>query len=212
MACIYKIKNTVNGKIYIGKTVKELRKRITAHKTDSKRISNAKNPLYQDALKYGWDVFQINVLAEGCFSSEDLNNLEKEYISKYDCLMPKGYNQNTGGDEGFTWCEEYKQNKKGTQKNPSKKISNIMKEKWKDPKYRESMSNAHKGKRTKKYADYVTKLTRLNISKDEFIQDYHNGLTNKEMQIKYNTGYQAIKLRLDRWIHTGETKDAATKN
>lgn len=204
MACVYKIESLITYKVYIGKTIKPLNKRIIAHKVDSKRENNSKNPLYQDALKHGWDSFSVEVLEDGDFTIEELNNLEKKYIAEYNSLTPKGYNQNTGGDKEFKWSEHYKQNKKGKQKNPSKQISNIMKEKWKDPEYREHMSNAHKGKRSKKYASYITNLTRLNIPKEDFIRDYQKGLTNKEMQVKYKAGYAAIKLRLDRWVHQKE--------
>jgi hypothetical protein len=48
----------------------------------------------------------VQVLQES--SNEELNDLEKFYIEKYNCLSPNGMNCTTGGDSGRMYSEEYR--------------------------------------------------------------------------------------------------------
>lgn len=88
---IYITKNNVNGKQYIGK-----------HKSsefDSKYIGSGL--MLQNAIKkYGKDNFSCHILCE-CFSKEDLNNKEKEYIKQYNAVESNMfYNIAYGGEGG----------------------------------------------------------------------------------------------------------------
>ena len=47
MGYIYKITNTLNGKIYIGQTVKSLQKRFTQHKNNSNKPYFSQIVLYK---------------------------------------------------------------------------------------------------------------------------------------------------------------------
>ena len=50
---IYKITNTINNKVYIGKTLSSIEKRFAEHKEDSHRPQEQIRPLYRAMNKYG---------------------------------------------------------------------------------------------------------------------------------------------------------------
>lgn len=93
---IYKYTNTINNKVYIGKTINENHRKIQ-HKT-----SKYKDHFHNAIRKYGFDNFKYNVLFR--FKSNNksnvdcvLNILEKYFIKKYDSYN-NGYNSTLGGD------------------------------------------------------------------------------------------------------------------
>jgi group I intron endonuclease len=101
---IYKITNTVNDKVYIGKTAGSLKLRINDH---FKPSSNACRLLKRAINKYGKTSFSVQIIHE-CDDEELLNILEIHYISLYDSTnKSKGYNLRSGG-QGGTHTEEYK--------------------------------------------------------------------------------------------------------
>ena len=62
MAFIYKITNTVNNKIYIGKTERDIKTRWEEH---LRHISIYPNiPLYRAMKKYGIEVFNVEQIEE----------------------------------------------------------------------------------------------------------------------------------------------------
>src|SRR5699024_942578 len=89
MVGIYKIKNKINGKSYIGQS-KRISRRWREHKrgTEDSVISKA-------IKKYGEDNFIFEVI-EPC-SVEELDAKEVFYIKKYETYK-KGYNMTIGGD------------------------------------------------------------------------------------------------------------------
>lgn len=96
MACIYKITNIINGKIYIGQTKQDLKKRIRQHRSNSKRL---KTYLYSSMIKYGKDNFKFEKLIDGNFTREKLNELEIKFIQYYNSNNSNiGYNLTSGGD------------------------------------------------------------------------------------------------------------------
>lgn len=95
---IYKITNTVNGKVYIGQSI-HIKQRWKGHKKDAfwEKGANYDYPLYKAMRKYGYENFEFEVLEE-C-PKEDLNNREQFYIQQYQSSKRKyGYNQTLGGD------------------------------------------------------------------------------------------------------------------
>ena len=94
MGYIYKIENTVDNKIYIGQTIQDLESRWKDHR---KKGSNCRY-LKSAIQKYGIDNFEFKLVCI-TFDSQ-LDDMEKEYIEKYDCLAPNGYNLRLGGDSG----------------------------------------------------------------------------------------------------------------
>ena len=93
MTCgIYKIKNNINNKIYIGQSV-DIEKRWNKHlyATDDFVIHKA-------IRKYGKNNFTFSILEE-C-EMEFLDEKENYWIAYYDSTMPKGYNMIPGGSNG----------------------------------------------------------------------------------------------------------------
>ena len=93
---IYKITNSVNGKIYVGQTKQEVNKRWRAHIKTAKEGSHY--IIHQAIRKYGEDSFEICVLEE-VESKEECNRLETAYIESLRARR-WGYNYTKGGDGG----------------------------------------------------------------------------------------------------------------
>lgn len=96
---IYKITNKLNGKAYIGQTIKSLEFRLDRHKKDSRR-KDKRSYLYHATDKYGWDNFNVEIVEDNVLTKDILNEKEKFYILKYDTLIPNGYNMTAGGTGG----------------------------------------------------------------------------------------------------------------
>lgn len=99
MIGIYKFTNKINGKSYIGQSV-NIQNRIEDHYyrafynyPSNKEYNKA---FYRALRKYGKENFTFEILDE-C-NIEDLNKLEKYYISKYDSYN-NGYNETLGDDQ-----------------------------------------------------------------------------------------------------------------
>ena len=98
MGYIYRIQNRVSGKSYIGET-RELEVE-TRWKGHIQAISRGQGcPALRDAIKkYGLNKFTFTVLII-CFD-EDTFTFEREYIKKYNSVVPNGYNITPGGEGG----------------------------------------------------------------------------------------------------------------
>ena len=96
MGCIYKITNKVNGKVYIGQTIRTVQTRWKQHIQSAFREKNKnRSPLLYNAIrKYGADSFEI-VELEKC-SNNILDEREIYWIKQYDSYK-NGYNCTIGG-------------------------------------------------------------------------------------------------------------------
>jgi group I intron endonuclease len=99
---IYKVTNTLNGKIYIGKTTRDLKKRKWAHYDSAKNLKSQTN-FHRALVKYPKKIFKWEIIAE-TFDLGELDELEKHYINEYDTFK-HGYNMTLGGDGGFTYSK-----------------------------------------------------------------------------------------------------------
>ena len=102
-AGIYCIKNTINGKCYIGQAIK-LQKRLKAHWKNFSSDSYSHIVIYKAFKKYGIENFELIILKTISDSlsqrtKKELDELEKFYIEKYDSYN-NGYNSTLGGDGG----------------------------------------------------------------------------------------------------------------
>jgi group I intron endonuclease len=113
---VYRIINKINGKEYIGQTIKTLKRRWTEH-------CCAGSILYKAIKKYGKENFTQSII-HTCDNIEDLNLAEEYFIEYYNTMSPNGYNLHTGGNnhmvsdetrkkmseagKGKTWTEERK--------------------------------------------------------------------------------------------------------
>lgn len=95
---IYRITNTVNDKVYIGKTVKaNARQRWREHVAQAVRRS-ASTYLHQAIRKYGSDVFNVEVL-HYAKTAEELSKMETFFIVLHQSHKPEnGYNLTLGGE------------------------------------------------------------------------------------------------------------------
>jgi len=119
-----------NGKRYIGQTIQTLNERA------SKGCGYQHSPLVYNAIqKYGWD----NILKEiiECSSREEMDNLEKELIKKYNTTNKNfGYNLESGGNKNKKLSEETK-----------KKISESLIGHYVSKETKNKISEAHKNKK-----------------------------------------------------------------
>lgn len=119
---IYRAINRVNGKSYIGQTIRSLDDRIKSH------IKSSKKPKYQfhkAIAKYGIDKFDWEILCE-CSSMNELNDKECQYIIEYDTFK-SGYNANLGGKNSKHSIETINKISKSNRKPKSKEHINNMK-------------------------------------------------------------------------------------
>jgi len=98
MGFIYKITNKITGKCYVGETVQpDPENRWKRHIQNMKRDIGC--PALTAAMKkHGVDNFKFEIIII-CFD-EDVMRYEKEYIQKYNSIVPNGYNILPGGQIG----------------------------------------------------------------------------------------------------------------
>ena len=95
---IYLIHNRKNGRNYVGQTVKTFNQRYCGKGVGAERVvGNTNEKLQNDLIKYGTDSFKVTILEQNVEDINKLNELEKFYIKKYNCIT-KGYNTLVGGD------------------------------------------------------------------------------------------------------------------
>jgi group I intron endonuclease len=92
---IYRIRNTLNGHFYIGKTTLSVKERFSRHKTNARR--GGRTHLYRAMRLYGYDNFVAEEI-ESCSSEAELNIRESWHI---EAEKPE-YNMTAGGDGGAT--------------------------------------------------------------------------------------------------------------
>ena len=100
---IYKIQNLIDNKIYIGQTLFTFNIRYSGGKwwknTSCKHLKRA-------AEKYGYENFSVEILEKNISSAQVLDDLERFYIKKYNCMEPNGYNINSGGESKHFYSRE----------------------------------------------------------------------------------------------------------
>lgn len=95
---IYKVTNTINGKIYIGKT-----SQFKERKWQHERCYKKEDCRFHRAIQYyGKDKFNWEIIDE-TNSLDKAYELEKKYIKEYSSYHPKGYNMTKGGAGGSMW-------------------------------------------------------------------------------------------------------------
>ena len=127
---IYKITNTLNGKLYVGKTTTPLNQRMASHRCADTVIGKA-------IRKHGWENFNVEVLEE-CETPEQLNEREIFWIAELNCKTPNGYNRSDGGD-GATGCSCSDEKRA--------KLSAANKGKKKSPEHRAKIGAGNRGKK-----------------------------------------------------------------
>lgn len=90
---VYLIRNTLNGKGYVGQTRRPLPVRVAQHANESRAKVSA---IGYAICRYGRDAFAVEVLAE-CEDQDALNAAEALYVRELNTMSPSGYNIRPGG-------------------------------------------------------------------------------------------------------------------
>ena len=108
---IYIAENLVNGKCYVGKTIRGFDKRIISHLYSAETVNDAGyNYYFHRAIRFhGADNFIWKIIDEG-IQLDELNWCEMFYISYFNTFGPRGYNTTKGGDGclGYRHTDEAK--------------------------------------------------------------------------------------------------------
>jgi group I intron endonuclease len=93
---LYKITNLVNGKVYIGQTIRTLKKRFKQHCEPGSAKTSAIGRAIQ---KYGKNNFSIEQITtdKPIVTQEELNAAERYFVWFYNSMVPNGYNLKEGG-------------------------------------------------------------------------------------------------------------------
>ncbi len=110
MGYIYKIKNTINNKVYIGQTIRNPLLRKEEHFNNLLKGTHHNSHLQHSFNKYG-DVFEFEII-ETC-PDDELNEREIALIEQFNTYH-KGYNETKGG-EGFVGAGKHRVVKVGRQ-------------------------------------------------------------------------------------------------
>ena len=171
MGYIYKIVNKIDKKTYIGQTVHDCESRWSDH---VKKRSNCRY-LKSALKKHGVDNFDFKIVCITFDSS--LDDMEIDYIKKYDCLAPNGYNLKLGGSSG----RHHEESKK--------KISESLKTAYKNGNAihsKHQLGKPHNEITKKKISETLIKTLRLRMKKNrKIIQlDIHGNRLNEFISCK----------------------------
>lgn len=184
MGFIYKITNNINGKCYIGQTIKKPERRINRHfgRSNCKALHNA-------IQKYGRDTFTFEILHETL--NIFLDDLEIAEIKRHNTLAPHGYNLTSGG--------EYK---KVVSNQTRKKISDAAKARKRKPhsaEARQKISDANKGKiRTPEARQKISESMKGRTLSPEHCKKLSHAHKGKTLSPEHRKKLSEIKAHPDR--------------
>lgn len=150
MGSIYRERNEINLKCYIGKSHNDAVGRSKAH-----RNGRGNRLLKQAIAKYGIENFTFEILHDGVFD-ELLNDFEIAEIAKHDSVAPNGYNLTEGGDGVCGHRHSAETKEKMARAKLGKKASDETKRK---------MSKARKGENSPNYGKPMPESQKRKISK-----------------------------------------------
>lgn len=185
---IYKITNTVNGKIYIGLTTTGFNKRYNVkgegiervynyHASRKRREEPYNKHLLNSIEKYGFEAFEVIKEFDIAYSKEELKEKERYWVSYYKSNDANyGYNKTEGGDS-FQSGEKHPRYKEKI----NLQCSYCGKEIKRLESYKNYASNTFCSKECcKKWRSEQTKGNKSTLYKG-FVIVYPNGEVSKEM-------------------------------
>ena len=180
------IKNLVNGKVYIGQTTMRFVKRFWHHQWMLNHNRHDNVHLQSAWNKYGEDNFEFSVIYV-LENNENLDNLEKDYIAKYNAIN-FGYNIQTGGNVILCDYIPESSRKKVGELNRQRLLGTKLSEKT-----RRKMSEQRMGSK-----NGFAKLTEDDVR--EIKRMIKDGVRPKDIYTKYNITYGNFKM-----IRSGKT-------
>lgn len=143
---IYKVENRINGRCYVGQTIRTLGQRKRAHIGNALRQQGSMY-VSRAIQKYGPDNFTWTTLHDDITTIENLNKLEIYYIGYYN-TFENGYNLTLGGGGTIGWkhIDESKRKMSEAKKGKYNGKDHPMYGKHLSNKHKEKISVARKGK------------------------------------------------------------------
>jgi len=212
---IYKVTNKINGKSYIGQTVRTLEVRKSGHLCDTFH-RNSNFVIHRALRKHGKENFEWKVIDDTVKTIEELNEKEKHYIEKYDTFMDNGngYNMTTGGENALhseKTCEKIRKALTGKErsKDHCKNISKNNARYWKGKKRSEETckkmrKNSARYWKGKKHTEKTCKKMRKAHQGEK---NYFAKLTEKEVlaiRTEYKENVYGEYARIARKYSVGE--------
>jgi group I intron endonuclease len=151
---VYIITNRVNGKSYVGQTLRRPIERMRSHRyAASLKFGARSDMVIARAIRtYGWDSFSWRVI-EICQSQELLDAAESYWIEKYRTVSPDGYNIALGGRGRGSVSDETRKriSEAGRGRlvggDTRKKLSDLMKSRVRSPETAKKIGQANLGRK-----------------------------------------------------------------
>lgn len=195
ISCVYKITNTLNGKVYIGQTV-DYRKRKVGHFSYLRRNAHRNRYLQKSFNKYGESSFKMEIIKE-C-AVDELDKLEIYYMRKYNSIdKTLGYNMVIGGNTNKSFPDYIRQKMSRSQKGRiiseehRKRIGKWHKGKTISPKDIEKANKTKKNNQIQ-WGETNPNAVLTNDDVEKLIKDMLNGLTVEDVMKKYKCSRQTV--------------------
>lgn len=157
---LYIVKNCVNKKIYIGKTIQKLSDRWHRHTYHARK--GDETPLCRAIRKYGASYFTIEPILEDFTDDKELMDWEVKAIAIFQSRNPEiGYNVTVGGQgaSGQVWTEERRKRASDSKRgNRNPQFGKPSSQKQKEA-VRTRMRNNHPMKGRKQSAEALEKMS-----------------------------------------------------
>ena len=203
---IYVAMCTVNRKMYVGQTIRDLRQRIVAHFTCTSGV-------FPKALrKHGLASFEF-IIIDDARTKNELNRKEVFWINHFNCMTPHGYNMTSGGDgfSDFRRTEEHRQkiSKSLTGKKASdetrKKIGDASRGRIHSEEAKERIRKGNKGKVVSVESRQKISETRIKMGIGRGVPLSEEHLNNiKVGKQKKLTGVQGVDINMEYYITEAE--------
>ncbi len=142
---VYVVTNLVNGKQYVGKTIRSAKSRWAQHCRDCGKGQS----LFARAIhKYGPKAFEVSVLYRGV-DEREIFAVEKAMIAQYGTYTPGGYNLTIGGDGPSGHKQSQSHREKTAASKRGRKFPNLsaaLKGRVFSEEWRRNIGNGHRGK------------------------------------------------------------------
>ena len=201
---IYKITNSVNGKIYIGKTFKTPELRFRVHSRGYFAISRA-------IKKYGLSNFTLSVI-DNADNPAELSCKETMWIELFGSFGPRGYNLTVGG-EGVLGLKFSEESRKKLSESHRGQIA------WNKGKpfsieSRRRMSESHKNQKPRK--GYKTTPEQRKRNSESHMGIGHTKESchkiSEGLKVAYRNGERQLGMKHRRWINCGSAERVISAN